>query len=166
MINFLLFTARKHGLTASRAKMRFTLAERIGQGAFGEVFRACDPHNGAIVALKKIRLRRIEDGLPINAFRELRALQELCHPHVVQLIEVVADGAHVVLVMEYMASDLAHIIAAARGSLPAAAIKAFAQMMFRGLEHIHSHRMVHRDIKPSNLLDLKLEALSIHKLFC
>ena len=132
--------------------MRFTLAERIGQGAFGEVFRACDPHNGAIVALKKIRLRRIEDGLPINAFRELRALQELCHPHVVQLIEVVADGAHVVLVMEYMASDLAHIIAAARGSLPAAAIKAFAQMMFRGLEHIHSHRMVHRDIKPSNLL--------------
>eukprot|EP00936_MAST-01D_sp_MAST-1D-sp1_P000041 g41.t1 len=132
--------------------MRFTLIERIGHGAFGEVFRACDPRDGAIVALKKIRLRRIEDGLPINTFRELRALQELCHPNVVQLLEVVADGAHVVLVMEYMTSDLAHIIAAADGSLPAAAIKAFAQMMFRGLEHLHSHRIVHRDIKPSNLL--------------
>lgn len=34
------------------------------------------------VALKKISFKRIEDGIPITVFREIKALQELQHENV------------------------------------------------------------------------------------
>eukprot|EP00937_MAST-01D_sp_MAST-1D-sp2_P004239 g4239.t1 len=132
--------------------MRFEINRRLGEGAFGEVFEAQDPRSSELVALKRVRLRSVEDGIPINTFRELRALQELHHCNVLRLLEIVPDGSCVVLVTELMATSLARLIEDAEWLLPRAAVKACARMMLRGLEHLHTAGIVHRDIKPSNLL--------------
>ena len=50
--------------------------------------RACtqiDDTTGHRVAIKRIRLGRAKDGLPSCAYAELRALQELRHPNVVEV---------------------------------------------------------------------------------
>jgi hypothetical protein len=57
----------------------------------------------AQVALKKIMIRRIEDGVPKNALREIKALQEIdVHDNIVTLRSVFSHGNGFVLVFDYM----------------------------------------------------------------
>lgn len=83
----------------------FETLGRIGEGAHGIVFKAkhlqvsvwaingtdhgplvlsCifDFKNGRIVALKKVSLKRLDDGIPNRVLREIKALQELKHVNV------------------------------------------------------------------------------------
>ena len=48
---------------------------KIGEGAHGTVFHAEEIKTGEKVALKKLSLKRLEDGLPVQVFREIRTLQ-------------------------------------------------------------------------------------------
>ena len=44
-------------------------AGRIGEGTYGVVYRAKDRASGEIVALKKVRMDRERDGMPVTALR-------------------------------------------------------------------------------------------------
>jgi len=82
----------------------------------------------------------------------MRGLQELDHPNIVSLLDVVADGSHMVLVFEYMLADLHHVLNSAAEPLPVSAVKKYMQMLLEGLAHTHAEGIMHRDLKPSNLL--------------
>ncbi len=57
------------------------------------------------MALKKVALRRPEDGIPNTALREIKALQLLDgHDNIVLLRQVFAHGSGFVLVFEFMLS--------------------------------------------------------------
>ena len=53
----------------------YTILGRIGEGAHGIVMKGRHRKSGTIVALKKVLLKRLEDGLPETALREIKALQ-------------------------------------------------------------------------------------------
>lgn len=55
---------------------------QIGEGAHGVVLKAKSVETGEIVALKKVPLRRLEDGIPNTILREIKALQEIDHQNV------------------------------------------------------------------------------------
>lgn len=48
---------------------------KVGQGTFGEVFKARDRSSHRLVALKKILMENEKEGFPITALREIRILQ-------------------------------------------------------------------------------------------
>ncbi|CAG5090086.1 Similar to cdk9-a: Cyclin-dependent kinase 9-A (Xenopus laevis) [Cotesia congregata] len=54
----------------------------IGQGTFGEVFKARDTTDAKIVAMKKIIIENQTEGFPITALREIRIFQSLKHENV------------------------------------------------------------------------------------
>ncbi|XP_051824046.1 cyclin-dependent kinase 20 isoform X3 [Antechinus flavipes] len=56
---------------------QYSILGRIGEGAHGIVFKAKHVETGETVALKKVALRRLEDGIPNQALREIKALQEI-----------------------------------------------------------------------------------------
>ncbi|XP_014789537.1 cyclin-dependent kinase 20 isoform X3 [Octopus bimaculoides] len=56
---------------------QYTILGNIGEGAHGIVFKAKYKQNGQTVALKKVRLKKLEDGIPSTAIREIKALQQI-----------------------------------------------------------------------------------------
>ncbi|MDG2682517.1 protein kinase, partial [Vibrio parahaemolyticus] len=61
---------------------------KIGQGTFGEVFKAKHRQTGQKVSLKKVLMENEKEGFPITALREIKILQLLKHENVVNLIEI------------------------------------------------------------------------------
>ncbi|XP_035156435.1 cyclin-dependent kinase 20 isoform X9 [Callithrix jacchus] len=145
---------------------QYCILGRIGEGAHGIVFKAkhVEPRvgwhyvpsilqTGEIVALKKVALRRLEDGIPKQALREIKALQEMeDNQYVVQLKAVFPHGAGFVLAFEFMLSDLAEVVRHAQRPLAQAQVKSYLQMLLKGVAFCHANNIVHRDLKPANLL--------------
>ncbi|XP_059782960.1 cyclin-dependent kinase 20 isoform X5 [Balaenoptera ricei] len=132
---------------------QYCILGRIGEGAHGIVFKAKHVETGEIVALKKVALRRLEDGIPNQALREIKALQEIeDSQYVVQLKAVFPHGAGFVLAFEFMLSDLAEVVRHAQRPLTQAQVKSYLQMLLKGVAFCHANNIVHRDLKPANLL--------------
>lgn len=68
---------------------KFEVIEKIGEGAYGVVYKARDATSNQNVAIKKIRLEHCEDGIPQTTLREISFLKELDHPNVVKLLDIV-----------------------------------------------------------------------------
>ena len=105
-----------------------------------------------MVALKKVPLKRLEDGISEATIREIRALQQLDSIYIVKLYDVFPQGLGFVLVFEFMMSDLAEVIKDSENPLTIPDIKSYMLMLLKGVAHLHSHNIMHRDIKPANLL--------------
>ncbi|KAM5261211.1 cyclin-dependent kinase 20 isoform 1-T1 [Hipposideros larvatus] len=132
---------------------QYCILGRIGEGAHGIVFKAKHVETGEIVALKKVALRRLEDGIPNQALREIKALQEMeDNQYVVQLKAVFPHGAGFVLAFEFMLSDLAEVVRHAQRPLAQAQVKSYLHMLLKGVAFCHANNIVHRDLKPANLL--------------
>jgi hypothetical protein len=81
-----------------RGTERFELLSLLGRGASGVVYEALDRERGGYVALKVLGERSPE---AIAHFKnEFRALQEIRHPNLVELKELIFEGGHWLLSME------------------------------------------------------------------
>lgn len=57
---------------------RYDIKEKLGEGTYGEVYKAVDTQNRQYIALKKMRLLEADDeGVPATALREVSLLKEL-----------------------------------------------------------------------------------------
>ena len=84
----------------------------IGEGTYGIVFQAKNRKDGKYYALKKVRMANEADGFPVTSLREIKLLQKLDHPNIVQLREVSVGYKQnsVFLVFDYYERDLADLV--------------------------------------------------------
>lgn len=69
----------------------FECIAQIGEGTYGQVYKARDKRAGVLVALKKVRLENEKEGFPVTAVREIKILRQLNHKNIVNLREIVTD---------------------------------------------------------------------------
>ncbi|XP_064077993.1 cyclin-dependent kinase 10-like [Macrobrachium nipponense] len=102
----------KHLFGSCRFVGEFEKLNRIGEGTYGVVYRARDSKSNEIVALKKMRMEKEKDGMPVSGLREIILLQKCKHPNIVALKEVVVGRSleSIFLVMEYCEQDLASLL--------------------------------------------------------
>ena len=62
--------------------------EKLGEGTYGVVHKCIEKKTGVTVAIKKIRLEHADEGIPSTAIREISLLQELNHPNIIQLKDI------------------------------------------------------------------------------
>ncbi|XP_035388005.1 cyclin-dependent kinase 10 isoform X4 [Electrophorus electricus] len=137
-----------------RSVKEFEKLNRIGEGTYGIVYRARDTITHEIVALKKVRMDKEKDGIPISSLREITLLLRLRHPNIVELKEVVV-GSHLeslFLVMSYCEQDLASLLENMQSPFSEAQVKCIVLQLLRGLAYLHHNFILHRDLKVSNLL--------------
>src|SRR5262245_24056137 len=92
-----------------RGTPRFELLRRLGEGGAGVVFEAFDRERGTRVALKT--LRQLSPDRLLRFKDEFRALQDLTHPNLVSLGELIEDGGRWFYTMELVDGEtfLAHV---------------------------------------------------------
>lgn len=59
---------------------------RVGQGAHGYVLKGINNATDRVVALKKLIVKTLDEGIPKNIMREVTALRVLNSEHVCQFV--------------------------------------------------------------------------------
>lgn len=142
---------------------------KIGQGTFGEVFKAGHKQTKKLVALKKVLMENEKEGFPITALREIKILQLLKHENVVNLIEICRTKATpfnrckatFYLVFDFCEHDLAGLLSNINVKFSLGEIKKVMQQLLNGLYFIHSNKILHRDMKAANILITKAGVLKL-----
>jgi len=133
-------------------KKRFILQKKIGQGAYGVVFKAIDKKTKEQVALKKLFGAFQDEVDSQRTFREVMLLQELNgHDNIIRLLNVIKaeNDLDLYLVFDYMEADLFNVIRA--NILQDIHKKFIIYQILKAIKFIHSADIIHRDLKPSNI---------------
>ena len=128
------------------------LLERIGGGAFGDVYRAFDPRLGHEVALKVLRASVPTGELQARVMRESRNLGKVQHPNVVAVHGALAGVRRTGFWMELIrGTTLAHVLRT-QGPLAAEEAAVVGRELCRAVSAVHEAGLVHGDIKPQNVM--------------
>lgn len=141
-----------HGRT--RSVSEFEKLNRVGEGTYGIVYRARDTKTNELVALKRVRMEKEKDGLPVSGLREISILMSCNHENVVPLREIAVGKSldNIFLVMAFCEQDLASLLDNMQTPFSESQVKCIMLQVFRGLRYLHDSYIVHRDLKVSNLL--------------
>ncbi|WP_410611516.1 protein kinase domain-containing protein [Amycolatopsis sp. lyj-109] len=136
---------------------RYRLAERIGQGSMGVIWRARDERLDRIVAVKQLDYdaaigQAAGDQASLRALREARLTARLRHPHAITVHDVVEAPGGPYLVMEYLPSRSLAEILLDRETIPAEEVARIGGQVASALAAAHAEGVVHRDVTPGNVL--------------
>jgi 5'-AMP-activated protein kinase catalytic alpha subunit len=131
----------------------YVLGRTLGRGTFASVKFATHRLTKEKVAVKLInKLKLIEPEDMERLRRELKIMQTISHPHIVQMYEVLETPRDVFIVLEFASGgELLKYISTHQRVREAEACR-FFQQSIAGLEYLHSLGIAHRDLKPENLL--------------
>lgn len=136
----------------------YLLRERLGGGAFGEVFRAHDPDRAREVAFKRIRLARLYDAarrerLLASMRHELEAASRVRHPGVARVFAIGREsGGDAYVVQELVRGRSLRELMPEDSGADLAVVLGMAARVAHALHALHEVGVVHRDLKPENVL--------------
>ncbi|WFD29853.1 [pyruvate dehydrogenase (acetyl-transferring)] kinase [Malassezia sp. CBS 17886] len=137
----------------------YEVTVKLGQGTFGEVKKGKQISTGGEVALKKVTIYEVKDGMPITALREIKLLKALQHPSIVPIVDMTyrpsserGKMGEVYMVEPYMDHDLNGLLENPSIQLPMNQIKLYMRQLLEGTLYMHKNKILHRDMKAANLL--------------
>ena len=132
----------------------FTLIKLLGKGGMGEVYRADRVEGGfeQTVALKLMRIERIDTTVQARFLLERRILARLTHRHIARFVDggIEANGEPW-FAMEYVAGEPLLDWCNSRSLTIQARLRLLLDVC-AAVESAHRYLIIHRDIKPSNVL--------------
>jgi eukaryotic-like serine/threonine-protein kinase len=139
------------GLVSTRRIAHYELAEQIGAGGMGQVYRAKDTKLGRHVAIKVLPVSFMQDPARRNRFeQEARALAALNHPNIASIYGFENDHDSCAIVLELVEGQTLDV-RIEKGPIPLKEALRIARQLTEALEAAHEKGIAHRDLKPSNI---------------
>ena len=138
-------------ITYSRSD--FELQRKLGDGAFGQVWRARHKQSSAMFAVKQVqktKVMRILDQFK----REVEIMYMLDHPHLVKLFGHFEDEKFFYLILELVeGGNLFQKLSREKILTERSAAQVFREIIL-AVEYLHTRSpvIIHRDIKPENIM--------------
>ncbi|XHL88725.1 protein kinase [Streptomyces niveus] len=135
---------------------RYKLAEAIGSGGMGQVWRADDELLNRTVAIKELTAALYVTAadravLHARTQKEARAAARISHPAVVTVHDVLDHGGRPWIVMQYVdGPSLADAVAS--GPVVVKEAARIGLQVLDALRAAHAAGVLHRDVKPGNVL--------------
>lgn len=132
---------------------QYTLVEKIGEGAMGEVFRARHALLRRPTAVKVLTKERATEALARRFERESQRMADLSHPNIVSIYDFgqTADGVFFYAMELVDGLDLQRVVDE-HGPQPPSRVHYLLLQATEALVEAHDAGLVHRDIKLSNLM--------------
>lgn len=135
---------------------KYRKVKKIGEGAYGIVYKATNVETQKTFAMKKLKMPNAQDeGIPCYFFREISLLKGLKHHNIIKLEELIKTPTDndLYLIFEFVEKPLSKLIEEKRNTpLNPYLCKSMMYQLLDGLNYMHTNRVIHRDIKPDNLL--------------
>ena len=132
-----------------------TETDLLGEGGFGEVFKAYDNYLDKWVAIKQSKVKKGMENFTLQKEVELAtklpvhpniAHYEECHRFNIPMMGTFDFG----ILQYYEEGNLSKL--RKTGKINAKNLNDILEGILNGLHHLHSHKIIHRDIKPGNIL--------------
>ncbi len=136
---------------------KYPISREIGSGATSRVYLARDPFAERDVAIKVFlfdeHVNPQTELMMHKAFlAEAALVGKLSHPHIVEILDAVAEIEHTYVVMEYVSGTTLEAHSDVTNLLPLNKVIEIIFKCIRALEYAFQHGVIHRDIKPGNIL--------------
>lgn len=132
---------------------RFEVLKVLGQGAFGTVYLAHDPHLDRKVAIKVAKTGVLSGRQDVDRFlREARAAAQLRHPNIIPVYEFERLPHSSFIAYEFIEGRTLGDLMKERKKLSCDEAAGFIARLASALDYAHSLGIVHRDMKPENVL--------------
>jgi serine/threonine-protein kinase len=138
---------------------KYEIAQRLGAGAFGTVYKGVDQDLGRPVAIKTIRLEGLAashaslEDLLARFRREAQVAAKVKHPNIVTIYEIGNAEGLSYISMEFVEGVSLDRVIAKSGKMSVERTAAIGAQVADALDYAwRQQRLVHRDIKPANIM--------------
>lgn len=139
------------GLKHRNALDNFRFFEKVGRGAYADVYRGVNIKTNQVVAIKQISLDKDHDLLVLMG--EIDLLKILKHENIVKYHGFVKTHTSLNVILEYCSGgSLRQLYKKLGHGLQEQEMISYVRPILQGLNYLHEQGVVHRDVKAANVL--------------